>query len=262
MALVLTLHSSASNLEYPRNTHSGFTVVLPQPIDLARNIEYEIGLGEMHFSGLIANVKDCWIKIHRGSGLGIVRGDKISMVEGFYATVPEFLQAMSNQLGFIAPELSVHVQDFTHRVVINIYQPLTLEMSRNLASILGYSSPVLESTITSDEPVSYVGQEPIDIFKNLGQFYVYSDLCVPTVVSNTMLPILRIVDTGIGGHTGKKCVRFTKINFVPLAGNNFDRVRIYIKLADNSYAPLMSGPSIVTLHIRRRSSRSAVVLRR
>ena len=68
--ITLTLLSTASPNDYPNNTVSTFKTKLQEPVSLPRHGEYEVGIAEIQFPTLIANVRDCWIKVDRGKEFG------------------------------------------------------------------------------------------------------------------------------------------------------------------------------------------------
>lgn len=250
--ITLTLPSTASPIDYPNNTVSTYRTKLAEPVRLPATGEYECGLGEIMFPTLIANVRDCWVKVDKGREFGEREyGERKYMEDGFYPDIERFLVSLHTILILPKTQLGLTVNSVTNLVTVHIYSPMRFEMSRKLADILGMDDPVLVSDVATRKDIQ--GQQAFDLFRGLGHIYVYSDLAIPVALGHTRAPLLRVVNTSITSEPTQRCITFSKIHFVPLSMRNFDRVLVYLRLNSGESVPFMSGACIVTLHIRRRT---------
>lgn len=76
-----------------------------------------------------------------------------------------------------------------------------------------------------------------------GDLYVYSDICSGSLVSDTSLPILRIV---------KKSTILRRPYYVDVARDFVQRVRVYIRDKDGKIPSVVSKQLRCTLHLRRK----------
>ena len=176
--ITLTLPSTASPNDYPNNTVSTFRTKLQEPVSLPRHGEYEVGIAEIQFPTLIANVRDCWIKVDRGKEFGErFYGEKQPLEDGFYSNSDQLMTAIHNRFATLnlLSELKVKINEFSRIVTFHVMVPMVLQMSLNLAYILGFNP-----------------------FWGLEHIYVYSDLVhiyTNVALGHTQTPLLRVVNT-------------------------------------------------------------------
>jgi len=121
----------------------------------------------------------------------------------------------------------------------------SLEFSPDLAGILGF-----------DADVKYSGHEPIwskravDMYGNLGLFYVYCDLAEYVLVGDTKAPLLRIVDRP-SDIKGIEHNIMNPVQYVPLQKKCFDTVTVSIMLDSGNPVPFLAGKTVVVLEFRR-----------
>ena len=255
--ITLTLPSTASPNDYPNNTVSTFRTKLQEPVSLPRHGEYEVGIAEIQFPTLIANVRDCWIKVDRGKEFGErFYGEKQPLEDGFYSNSDHLMTAIHNRFATLnlLSELKVKINEFSRIVTFHVMVPMVLQISRNLAYILGFDNTIIEHN--SHQRTDYKGQQAFDLFRGLEHIYVYSDLVTNVALGHTQAPLLRVVNTNMSSDPTHRCISFTRINWLPLSVRHFDRVLIYLRLTSGEPVPFMSGSCIVTLHIRRRTRSS------
>ena len=120
-------------------------------------------------------------------------------------------------------------------------------MSRALADMLGFNS---------EGPYSSVGihhaDHVIDLDNNLRMLYVYSDIASFSLVGDTRVPLLRVVDTQ-GTYGQMVSATFTHPHYVPLAHSDFETIEINISNELGKPVPFEFGKSVVTLHFRRKN---------
>lgn len=245
--MFITLPSTSSPLHYPENTVATFTTRLEEPIDLKGYGEYEVGLSEIQFGTLIQNVRDCWIQV---TIINKVHERK-HLPDGFYGARHELSSALMNCLPTTLTELKVKIDKQTRLVSFHMFVPMKIEMSRNLADLLGFDDVFMESGITKKS--DFVSNQAFDLFRGLEHIYVYSDIGRDTVLGHVKAPLLRVVNTSISEEPTQHCLTFNKINYVPVSKRHIDKILIYLRLASGEKVPFMSGTCIVTLHLRRRT---------
>jgi hypothetical protein len=93
---------------------------------------------------------------------------------------------------------------------------------------------------------------PVDLFYGNSTFYIYSDLAVPSINSDTVSPLLRVVPAEFSFKGGRvKGYPMNPIIYMPLAKTTFNNVSIYI--VDDFGKPIQFLPHVQTtlkLHIR------------
>ena len=107
----LTLMSNSSLQFYPENQTNNFTVKLPQTVNL--NGSFDVALCEISFNMTIENVcsdnNNLIIELeavnYAGESLNYLIEEKISIPQGFYATVSEILHALNLSLMSLVPSL-------------------------------------------------------------------------------------------------------------------------------------------------------------
>lgn len=204
------------------------------------------------FPTLIANVRDCWVKVDRGTEFGEREyGERAYLDNGYYPDLERFMVTLLKRLTTPKNELSLSINSESRIVTFHLFKPMRVEMSRNLADILGFD----ETTVVTDSLTrkDFTGQQAYDLFRGLGNIFVYSDLATPVALGHARAPLLRVIDTKMGNEPTQRRITFSKIHYVPLSMRNFDRVLVYLRLNSGEKVPFMGGTCIVTLHIRRRT---------
>lgn len=227
------------------------------PIQLKGHGEYEIGLAEIMFPTLIANVRDCWVKVDKGKEFGRWEyGERRYLTDGFYSDVERFMTLLLNILTTTQNKVSIELDAESRIVTFYLFMPLRLEMSRKLADILGFDDSVLVSNDVNPKKVG--GNQALDLFRGLEHIYVYSDTCQDVVLGHVKAPLLRVINTNMTAVTKQQCITFSKISYVPMSKRYIDTVLVYLRLNDGQSVPFMAGSCILTLQIRKRNRLQAL----
>ena len=93
----------------------------------------------------------------------------------------------------------------------------------------------------------------MDVDSNCHTIYVYTDVVESTVVRDSLVPLLRIVDTGFPSDTLIHRV-YDRPRFLPVQKKNFDSLEISKNTNTGQLAPFDSGTVVIVLHFRERKS--------
>jgi hypothetical protein len=241
----LTLPSNASPDTHPNNTVATFKTLLAEPINLTGAGEYEVGLSEIQHPTLIRNVSDCWITLSKFG----VESAKHYLEDGLYTDDAQFIKKLVECIKKSTTKCNLIVGEHNRLVQVWIFEKGTLQMSRNLADILGFDN--VELINSSADRMSFGGQQPFDLNRGFDHIFIYCNLCSDIPLGHTKAPLLRCVKSNIASAPKPQCTTFSKINFTPMSVRNFDSVLVYLRLSNGQPVPFMAGSSVLTLVIRR-----------
>ena len=245
--LSLTLPSNASPNKHPSNTVATFRTYLSDAINLSGTHAFEIGLREILFPTLISNVMDCWLTISQ-PGQTLL---KEKMEEGLYTDDKQFFDKLKGCMNKLLDICTVQIGDHNRLVTIWIHNKASLDMSRNLANMLGFD----KTTLTNDtaDRLSFTGQQAFDINRGLDHIFVYCNLCTDVPLGHTKSPLLRCIKSNISSAPKPQSITFSDISYTPMSVKNFDSILVYLRLSDGRPVPFLSGTCVVTLVIRRKT---------
>lgn len=251
----LTLPSTASSRRFPTNTVATYRTRLSEPINLKGNSEYEVALTEIQFPSLISTAHDCWVWAEKPG----FKSPQVFLTRGHYKNEDVFVAELTRALRETTCRFAVSASSISRLITITFEEKCILHMSHNLSQILGFDFVRLENF--NRQPTTFTAQQPFDVYRGLGQIFVYCDICSDVTLGDTRAPLLRVINSKAGYSTGgsyEQCVSFTKPVYAPISIRNIDTILVYLRLSTGKPVPFMSGSVIVTLSLRRRLIHSSL----
>jgi len=240
----LTLPSDSSKRYYPENTTACFKTKLSDRIDL--DGEYEVGLAQLIYPRSWYNFnnrdKSLFVSYQPYDGAEVVQVFSSSQ----FASEEKLTRILTDMTELT--NIMFKWDSWMRKIKLIISKKEgNFFMSRALADMLGFNS---------EGPYSTVGQHyadhVIDLDNNLRMLYVYSDIASFSLVGDTKVPLLRVVDTQ-GTYGQMVSATFTHPHYVPLARSDFETIEINISNELGKPVPFEFGKSVVTLHFRRKN---------
>ena len=75
-------------------------------------------------------------------------------------------------------------------------------------------------------------------------FYIYSDICRPSINNEKMEPLLKVIYPD--------CIHFSSLTYVPINTSYFKRLRIYIKGGESRTDSILTKIVHVSLHLMKK----------
>ena len=241
----LTLPSDSSSRYYPENTTACFKTKLSDRIDL--DGEYEVGLAQLIYPRSWYNFnnhdKSLYIRFEPNDG----RAEIVQVFSSSqFASEDKLVRILTDMIAL--PKLMFKWDSWVRKIQLIITgNNGNFYMSKSLADLLGFDSEGPYADIGV-----YYADRVIDLNVNLRMIYVYSDIASYSLVGDSKVPLLRVVDTQ--GDYGKMVsATFTHPHYVPLARNDMETIEINISNELGKPVPFEFGKSVVTLHFRRKN---------
>jgi hypothetical protein len=240
----LTLPSDSSKKYYPENTTACFKTKLSDRIDL--DGEYEVGLAQLIYPRSWYNFnnrdKNLFVTFRPNAGAEMVHVFSSSQF------VNEDKLARSLTASIALPNIVFKWDSWERKIKLAIIENEgDFFMSKALADMLGFDSEGPYSTARIHD-----ADRVIDLDSNLRMFYVYSDIASYSLVGDTKVPLLRVVDTQ-GTYGQMISATFTHPHYVPLSCSDFETIEINISNELGKPVSFEFGKSVVTLHFRRKN---------
>ena len=156
--IILDSSCKKSKKIYPENNATSFTIELPERLTFNR--DWQVTLKSLFLPNNIQNVSNCWMilnQVTKGNyppegnekrykdGYRVLHHVKLELKEGKYPTIDSVLSDLSEQILKVQIPISMQLQG--GKVKISCYTSIesetfyAVEMSEDLASILGYINP-------------------------------------------------------------------------------------------------------------------------
>ena len=134
----------------------------------------------------------------------------------------------------------------TFKTEITLPVGVTLELSDELALVLGFTNKVLAMT--------GIGEGISDMYQGAYHLYIYTDISEQISVGSKMESLLGIVSIPKGTRSEPEVVTkiFTNPMFVKIRNSRVETVRVYITDDQRNPVHFKIGPSIARLVVRRR----------
>jgi hypothetical protein len=290
----VTLMSDSSFKDHPCNTTASFTCELPRNINLEG--EWHVAPVEIHYPQTVNNVtyggNSFQIIGETNSGFGFT--ENFSLFHGFYASVPELVDAVnealnqfylmpvaSTQVLKYSPEKRVHIsglkelQDIYHYIftetVIRFKRLTVTYPSDDPHAKFNPGDRLTSFKLVFDEILARQLGLPthLDMFKigrrggvcevqigSPASMLVYCDIIEPQIIGDSVSPVICIVPTTERDtRYGERAYRtFPSRNYVPLMKKSFQSVKIDIRGPTGELIPFAFGSCYVLLHFRKRLS--------
>lgn len=257
----LTLMSNSSLNYYSENKTSGFTVHLPQKIQLTGN--WVVALAELHYPYNFFNVSDgenviCvefdTVNHQSETDLNIIEKKKSKISPGFYKNIDCILKAVNSKLSQYVDCDILSQNEMDGRTVVNIDKCLSTNLkaitfSPRLAMQLGFNP---EDNILDFDRSNNVG----NIYFGIpDQMLIYTDVVEPVFIGHEKAQVIKIVNTA---GESRSCMfgdvhttEFQRMHYIPVMKKDFESISVDIRDCTGSYMPFRHGVSTVKLHFRK-----------
>ena len=237
----LVLTSNGSSDTFPGNTPSDFTTQLAQPLNLEDGA-YEVALAEFQFVRSQPTINQRVFTVNKPVGASNVRlpPTEVTSIQDLVKLINSALS--KRQLSVI--KFTFNTQTF--KTEITIPANYSVELSDELAAVLGFANKVVAVTASGDA-VS-------DLFQGAYHMFVHSDISEQIAVGDKMERLLGIVSIPRGSRSEAGVITkvFTNPMFVKIMNNRVDSVQVHIKDDLKKPVQFKLGPSIARLIIRKR----------
>ena len=266
---------------FPENTRAQYVTRLLNQVSLEG--DWEVGLYEILFSKTWYNLRsqeeifltfaksvndrtevprDIRFQLAVGQGNYTDALDIVSeinkKIENFATLVPAPLTPEDLDRGITQKPLSkvfwpkFLFNEHNNKIEIQIPGGIRLDMTKNLARMLGFGRANLPINTTDRSQVSLVEADlTSDLNDGLEQFYAYCDLIQNVKVGDIEAPLLRIVQSG--AEKAGTLVHREYLNpiYIPLLKKNFEQIEIKLLTDNGKPVPFQRGRVTLTLHFRK-----------
>ena len=274
-SFLITLPSDFTSELHPNNIISNFKTEFKVPFNLSNN--YECGLVEIIYPTTICNIPfdmNIVLRTER-PGLDIIL-DKVTLKSGNYLNENEIFTEISNKMNTVT-KLSIeeNIKKFLYlekdKVDIEIDMPIFQINNKYISREDGKITISINGRVKNDIPIYWKFDEylhlllgfqenetsrvknakyPIDIFGNISELYIYTNIIRESFVGNKKAQLLRVIP--VDKPTDKKIIinksiSFNPILFYPLRSTTFDLIEIQIRDSTGNLIKFESGKVIITL---------------
>lgn len=256
----LTLMSNSSLNYYSENKTSGFTVHLPQKIQLTG--EWVVALAEMHypynFFNVTAGENVIYIEYNHADisagSIHPIKYRKLQISPGFYKSISHILKAVNIQLSSHTGGDILSIDELDGRTIVEIsnsreknFKSVTL--SPRLSMQLGFTPG---DNILNFERSNNVGNI---YFGVPDQMLIYIDIIEPVFVGHEKARVIKIINTGgessISSFGNVRNTEFQRMHYVPVLKKEFEAISVDIRDCTGSYMPFRHGVSTIKLHFKK-----------
>ena len=193
---------SSKNL-YPNNTNTDFNIELPERMNFRRN--WTVALKTLHLPNKIKNIEECFFKFTRfkikeGGGLLKIQDIIVPLRNASFPTVDSFIAEIIKEFNKEKVRIIVKKTD-DQKIRMKYLRPIhdgekvQIYMSKNLATILGYTSTTIRpQTLRFDENKEYIAPHTPNLHllypKNL---IVACDIADDTIFGGQHVKLLRLI---------------------------------------------------------------------
>lgn len=241
--------ASNSSLElFSQNTLSCFKVQLCQHIPPDSGT-WEVGLSEIHFPFNWNNIKNGYV-LYKTSYEG-TKVTRLDLPAGYYPSIKSILTTIEKLLRDFdkrskrSVEISYDKISDTVTLEVKAAQ-VEISLSNELSNILGFSTGQFFTLGMHTAPYH------TDINEGFHSLYVYGSCVENRLVSDSMVPLLRVVPLHNNVKRGNNYIPFHNIEYIPALKTRTNVLEINIRRDDESFVPFESSKVVVTLHFRKR----------
>ena len=246
---------------YPENTATSFRIELPERLTF--NKHWQVTMKSLFLSNNIHNVSNCWMMYYQSTegkgtiykdGYKVLHSVKLTLEEGKYSTIDSVLNNLSKQM--LDAKLPISIQEQEGKVKIrckSIIQSetfLEIEMSQDLASILGFIKPLERFRIIKlNEYQEKIAPYEADVFitypKNL---IIGCDVVDNTIFGGEYVKLLKMVTNTEYSSSNILSFEFLQNEYVDLNVKEFKSIQIAIMdVTGNSVKTDSSTPTRLQL---------------
>lgn len=259
----LTLMSNSSLNYYNDNKTSGFTVHLPQKIQLTG--DWVVALAELHYPYNFFNVTvgenlifvEYNLKNDQAEELNIleqIEYKEMSISQGFYKNIACLVNAVNNQLSKLTHGDILSLDELDGRTVIDVDKCCesrlkSITFSSRLSMQLGFAPG---DNILDFERSNNVGNICFGI---PDQMLIYTDVIEPVFVGHEKAQVIKIVNTA---GAARSCtfgdvytLEFQHMHYIPVMKKDFEAISVDIRDCSGLYMPFRHGVSTIKLHFKK-----------
>ena len=237
----VSLPSNSNPVEYPNNTITNFTVKLDAPLRFEGN--WVVGLVEAQYPLTWNNVVKCMLLIRRKtSGME----NRAFLHDGQYRTPEALVEALHNLLSSYHMEKGVifHYEK-TNRIVSLVIKDsdIEIELSQCLLNILGFEHRVYGIG-------THQADRWCDVTEGFSALFIYSSVCRPQILGNTVAPLLRIIPVDSMSDNYNRTVSFRHVQYRPVVSTPTRHIEIDIRRDTGEPVSFQIGKFVATLHFK------------
>lgn len=256
--------SNSSLNYYSENKTSGFTVHLPQKIQLTG--EWTVALAELHYPYNFFNVTEgenvIFVEYNIDNpqseeGLNVIEKilyHTLIISPGFYKAIDSILKAVNSELKNLIGSDILSLDHLDNRTVIDTDKCFesnlkSITFSSRLAMQLGFTPG---DNILNFERSNNIG----NIYFGIpDQMLIYTDVIEPVFVGHEKAQVIKIVNTA---GALRSCTfgdvhttEFQRMHYMPVMKKDFESISVDIRDCTGSYMPFRHGVSTVKLHFKK-----------
>jgi hypothetical protein len=274
MDFYVTLPSNVSSNKYfPDNTVANYVTKLPQRLSLEG--KWGVGLVEMSYTL-------SWYNIDKPLEIGIIAGSTSfgggAVPAGRYDSIRELVNVVNDEflkyqnhvpkitVDTRTRQVSLHYGIENNKIVFPV-------INKDLCDILGLNAKKInentkgliksykqwekmegfkEHTAPNPDDMQIKGKSPYQLQSGYHSLYVYTDIVKPSIVGNSSVQLLRLVQVPSDGKFGDQVViTFPITYYTQLITNEIQNIEIHIKDETGKTLPFEFGRSILVLHFKK-----------
>lgn len=246
----ITLPSTASASDFPRNTTSNYRTRLAQRLELTSG-EWRVTLASIDLPNKFYNITSGKITV-KGKVNSEDFSKTIQMTRGWYQYPSSITSEINKQLN----ETNVFPDDDRTQLssLVNVsYNSISgradIVISLNVSVDLSYDIQCTLGLNPSYSTGSFMGERPADPSHGKSQLYVYCNTVKPWRVGDSMSPLLRSVP--VHAKYGDVSHMFPRDQFVPAVTSDLDVVEIDIRWDSGESVAFEGGKVVTTLRFKR-----------
>lgn len=275
---------SNTECSFHENKTSDFITVLNKPIELEDNAE--IALLEIIYPNRFHNIHHPINVLKFYKPYSDIHYSNLS--DGYYRTANDIMSALNNCVppGF---KTKFSYDEITDKTRIVIGKDEELEIHEKLSAMLGFfgktvfvmtegvntihkrdvetveldltiieNKPIDETLETVDldnESVEFYSKQSLNLRLSTFALYIYSSIVESTIVGNSLVPLLGIINTNPSEKAPEVHLSIEKVNFIKLNTNRLQNIDIQVRDSQGDLIKFRTGNIILRLLIRRQNGR-------
>ena len=247
----MILPSNVDSPEFPDNKTNSYRTSLPTNLELPG---WEVTLCEITYPLCWYNLEEesHFIEAFKTRGdnanaLDIAEVNKIGVKSGIWMNGSTIVQFLNKRLKDFQYDSKFYYHILPNKVRIDIPRGERISLSPKLMATLGFTEHLLIGNNTS-----IYGSGCLDLFLNMENIYVYSDIVKYSLVGNIYAPLLRIVPHEQKRRVGEyRNIQFQHRYYLPLNTQNINQNGIFLYDNQGELIKFKKGKVTVVLHFRK-----------
>lgn len=252
----VTLPSSASSAEFPRNTNDSFRVRLARKLDLNLN-EWDVSLSSIIYPNKFHNVDCGRLRID----ITVAENNfmkEVTLKNGWYKFPSTLIRTLNQSLSettitieeegeekekTLSNFINFSYNNISGNATITIKEKVNkVSVSEDLQEYLGFESEYGQGI--------FIGERQVDPMRGFSAMYVYCDIVEPWFVGDAMTSLLRIVP--VSAVYGDISLDFIREQFNPVSSFKQDVLQVDIRKDNGKKVSFVDGKIVLTLCFQRR----------